>query len=179
MVYSDRVLYALSTQEIAENAGLITPIVSLAHILLGVYAVLTYILLLRKKTMMLPLIWLISLSLNLGLNFYFIPRVGTIGAAVSTLIAYAIVLFTVVYFAMREFRFDPNWSFILKCILASIIMCGVLLGFPVDGHMMTFAAILTSIGLYFLLIVLMKGFTKKEYDLFLGLFKGFLPQRST
>jgi len=179
MVYSDRVLYALSTQEIAENAGLITPIVSLAHILLGVYAVLTYVLLLRKKTKILPVIWLFALSLNLGLNFYLIPRVGPIGAAVSTLIAYAIALFVVVYFALREFRFDPNWSFILKSIFSSIIMTGVLLGFPVDGHMMTFTAIITGIGLYFLLIVLMKGFTKKEYDLFLGLLKGFLPQRST
>jgi O-antigen/teichoic acid export membrane protein len=178
LIYSEQILYTLSTHEIARQAGLITPIVSLAHILLGIYSVLTYILLLRKKTKVLPMIWLVSLSLNLGLNFYLIPRLGSIGAAISTLIAYAIALVAVIYFAMKEFRFNVNWLFILKSVCASLIMSGVLKVFPRDGNLLTFVAIAVSIGLYFILIFIMKGFTNKEYELFHELIRGLLRGRT-
>ena len=52
---------------------------------------------------------LVAAALNLGLNFYFIPRFGAFGAAVTTLIAYAIMLALVYFWSRRYFSVDYPW----------------------------------------------------------------------
>ena len=176
LVYSEEVLIVLTTQEIAEQAGFITPIVSLAHIILGVYSVLTYILLLKKKTKILPMIWLISLSLNLGLNFFLIPRIGPVGAAIATLVAYTFSLIAVVFFSLKELTFPANWRFIAKSIFASGVMSLGIVLLPSGGYAWTFTTIFLSIGVYSFLMITLKGFNKNEYDLFANILKGFFKK---
>ena len=58
---SENILILLTTSEIADGSSYITFIVSLAHLILGVYSVFTYVLLVSKKTNILTYTWIISL----------------------------------------------------------------------------------------------------------------------
>ena len=51
----------------------------------------------------------IAAVVNLGLNFYFIPRFGAFGAAVTTLIAYAVILVLVYFWSRRHFSVNYPW----------------------------------------------------------------------
>ncbi len=51
----------------------------------------------------------IAAALNLGLNFYLIPRYGAFGAAVATLAAYAVMLVLVYFWSRRYYRVNYPW----------------------------------------------------------------------
>ena len=113
---SESIIMLLTTNEIAEGSSHVTFIISLAHLILGIYSVFTYVLLVTKKTKILTYTWLIPLPLNLILNYFLIPYIGIMGAAYTTLLAYLLAMFYVIYFSNKEFKFSIDWNFILKSI---------------------------------------------------------------
>ena len=66
-----------------------------------------------KKPKYLAIGGFIAAALNLGLNFYFIPRFGAFGAAVTTLIAYAVMLVLIYFWSRRHFSVDYPWRRLL------------------------------------------------------------------
>jgi O-antigen/teichoic acid export membrane protein len=171
VIFSEQVLRVLSTPEIATQGRYITPIVVLSHIFLGVYSILTYIIVVVKKTKIMALVWMLSLPLNLGLNIIIIPYYGILGAAVTTLIAYSLALCIVSYFALKEFTFNANWIFIFKSLVASTIMSIMILFLAPQKNVYIFLTIVVGMCIYGLTLILLKGFSRKEYDFFKGLFK--------
>ena len=171
---SKPMLTILSTPEIAEQGYLITPFLALGGLLFGLSAIITQILVLEKKTGVTGTIWILVAVFNLGLNIIFIPRIGIVGAATTTLIAYALVFIISTYYSFKYLTFDLNASFILKCIFASAVMGAVIV---IGGGQMpsTLAPILLLIGVsalvYGACLLVLKGFKKEEIGFFRGLFR--------
>lgn len=159
-------LEILATPEIASSGSMITPLVALSVLLLGVYAVIAQIIILEKKTMITGSIWIVAAILNLGLNLLLIPHMGILGAAVATLIAFAFVLISTVYYANKSLKIHFSLNFVLKSVMASSVMSLLLLFLsPVDTAQI-FLAVASGALVYFAVLFILKGITFSEIDFF-------------
>jgi O-antigen/teichoic acid export membrane protein len=171
VVFSEQILYVLSTPEIATQGRFVTPIVVLGHLFLGVYSILTYILVVTKKTKEMAKVWMFSLPLNLGLNIIIVPHLGIVGAAITTLIAYFLALCMISYFVLKEeFTFNINWVFIFKAIIASTIMALVIWHLTPQGAVHTLLTVIVGVFVYGIVLISLQGFSRNEYAFFKGLF---------
>ncbi len=92
----------------------IVPWILLAYVFTGAYVVFVVGVYLEKKTHYLPFVTGAGAVLNVGANFLLIPRLGILGAALSTLFSY-IVMAVGMYFASQKFyRIDYEWVKIVK-----------------------------------------------------------------
>lgn len=171
---SKQILTILSTPEIAEQGYLITPFLAVSGLLFGLYAIVTQILVLEKKTRITGTIWIVAAILNLGLNIIFIPRIGILGAAVTTLGAFSLAFAFSMYYSFKYLVFDIEASFILKCLAASAIMCVVIVfgGSRISGDLVgTILLVGISALVYGAGLFSLKGFKREEIRFFRGLFR--------
>jgi O-antigen/teichoic acid export membrane protein len=167
-------LTILSTPEIAEQGYLITPFLALSGLLFGLYAIITQILILEKKTGVTGTIWIVAAILNLGLNIIFVPKIGILGAAATTLVAFALAFVVSMYYSFKYIAFDINASFILKCLVAATIMGVVVVigGAQISGGLL---GIILLVGISALVygagLFVFRGFKKEEIRFFRGLLR--------
>jgi len=112
-----QLLTIFSTSEIAQHSYYIVPFVALSTLLFGIYAVIAQIITLKKKTKIDGIIWMGAAFLNLGLNFFFIPKFGILGAAITTLAAYALALILTWYYFFKGFNLKLTGNLYLKAFL--------------------------------------------------------------
>ena len=171
---SKPLLTILSTPEIAEQGYLITPFLALSGLLFGLYAIITQILVLEKKTGITGTIWIVAAVLNLGLNIVFSPIFGIIGAAVTTLLAFSLAFLLSTYYSFKYLVFDLNAAFILKCIIAAAIMGVVVVigGSRISGGLVSvILLVIISALVYTAGLFILRGFKKEEILFFRGLLR--------
>jgi O-antigen/teichoic acid export membrane protein len=168
---SNSIIKLLTTNEIAEGSSYVTFIVSFAHLILGIYSVFTYVLLVTKKTKILTFTWIISLPLNLILNYIFIPYVGIIGAACTTLVAYLIAMVYIIYYSNKEFKFNIDWNFIFKSIFSSIMMSIFILYNNPKFNIEIILILILSIVIYFTSLFILKAFNESEINFVKNFYK--------
>ena len=78
----------------------IIPFVAFSYIIYGLYIIMLPGVFFREKTIYLPIATVTGALVNVGLNFIFIPRLGIIGAAYTTIISYAVMVM-ILYFVSR------------------------------------------------------------------------------
>lgn len=170
-ILAEPVLRLFTTSEIASQGRFIVPLVALAVSFLGMHNIIFHILILAKKTKIMAVIWIVAAMLNLGLNIWVVPRVGIIGAAVTTLIAYSLALGLTTYYAFKEFRFTINWQFIIKSLIASAIMSSVVWLMAPQGDLDTILTVVAGVVIYGVVLLLLKGFNREEIRFLWGLFR--------
>ena len=163
---SKSLLTSLSTSEIAFHGYLVTSFVALSMILYGVRSIIAQIILLVKKTKITGNIWMMAGGLNLGLNIIFIPYFGIIGAAITTLMAYAFALILTLHYSFKYLKFNIDFHFILKSIFASIIMSLVIIKCNPVGALNILIVIGVCAIVYFIALLLLKGIKKEEIEFF-------------
>jgi O-antigen/teichoic acid export membrane protein len=62
----------------------------------------------------------IGAAVNVGLNFWLIPRYGMVGAAVSTAAAYVVLFVGMTVYAQSVYRVAYQWRRVLTCVGAAI-----------------------------------------------------------
>lgn len=169
-ILSEQLVAILSTQEIATNSYYVVPFSALSIMLYGITVFYGQPLYLAKKTKLLAGIVLAAGFLNGGLNLILIPRFGILGAAVTTLLAYILILGVTSYFSSKELQFEINWKFIMKSVLASLVMVLAIIWFSPTGLSEIIMAIILGALLYGILIFLLRGVSKTEIEFL----KGFL-----
>jgi O-antigen/teichoic acid export membrane protein len=170
-ILSYAVLMVLTTPEIAVNGYYVTPLVTTSALLLGFYGIFGYVLALEKITKIIGITWAIAAVLNLGLNFIFIPFLGILGAAITTLIAYTFATALTIFYSKKILPLDFDLRFIAKSILASIIMSLFIAFVNPRGIFNILIVVIISIFIYFVLIWLFKGITKEEVEFSKKMFK--------
>lgn len=132
------------------------------YALLGLQQIFASVIILAKKTGLSGIYWLIGATTNLGLNLFFIPHFGILGAAITTLIAFSWVFGATVILSRKFVKFDVNSFFILKSLIASIIMVAVIVQLDLVSKFGVLAATIAGAAVYVVLLLLMKGFGKQE-----------------
>ena len=170
-----QVLRIFSTPEIAIQGYYIIPLIALSSLFYGVYVVVGHILILVKKTKIVGATWGISALVNLLLNILIVPHVGILGTAITTLIAYSLVLVIIVHYSFKEFRFNIEWSFIFKSLIASVIMSlaiwRITLVGTLDVVLTVVLGVVLGMVIYGAILFLLKGFSEEEFKFFKGLFQ--------
>ena len=170
-ILSKELLLILSTQEIASNSYYVTPFIALSILLYGITSFHGQILRLVKKTKIQGSIWMAAALLNLGLNIIFIPLFGILGAAITTLLSYALAFLLIRYVASKELRLEVDWKFVMKSVMASLVMVAAIIWFSPTGLSEIIMAIILGALLYGSLIFLLKGVSKTEIELLKGLIR--------
>lgn len=165
------VLKVFSTAEIASEGYLVVPLVALSTLFFAAYVPILQILVLVKKTKITGAIWISCALVNLGLNILVVPRWGILGAAITTLIAYALALGLTTYYSFKEFRFPIDWRFVVKSLIASGVMSAAIWAIAPEGTLVTILTIIAGTAVYGAILLLLKGFTKEEFRFFRGLFQ--------
>lgn len=170
-VLAKPLLSLISTPEIASQGRFILPIVALSILIFGLCAIVPYGLLLQKRVRLSATIWIIAAICNISLNILIVPRIGILGAALTTLIAYSIVLGLATYYSWREFSFGIEWMFIAKSIIASVVMSLVVWSVSAEGSLITILTVIGGALIYAITLLALKGFSREEIAFFKGLFR--------
>jgi len=168
-VLSKQVLRLFSTIEIASQGYYVVPLVALATLLVCISIPFGAILTLVKKTKIGSTAYTLAALINLGLNLLIVPIWGILGAAITTLIAYSVLLGILVHYSLREFRFDIDWRFIIKSLIASAIMTLVIWSMHPQSNLNIIITVLGGVVIYAVALFLMRGFRKEEISFFRGL----------
>jgi O-antigen/teichoic acid export membrane protein len=102
--------------------------------------------------------------INIILNIIFIPIIGILGAAIATLITFFFEVTINGILGSREIPFDKDLKFISKSVLSSIPMAFVVWKLNPYGVIAILISIIIGSLIYFGILVLLKGFTKEEYE---------------
>ena len=173
-VLSKPILIILTTPIIASNGYIITPYIAFSFILVGIYGIISNVIILEKKTKIIGMIWMIGAAINLIFNILLIPHFGIIIAGINTLITFAAAFILTIIYSNKFFKLDFDLIFIMKSTLASIIMCTFIILINPSDILNLLLTVIISSGLYFaLLLLLFKGITKEE----IKFFKDFLHNR--
>lgn len=162
------ILRILTTADFVAGS-VVVPWVAAGVVLFCFYQVCVYIIHLVGKTHITVRLLSTAAVLNIGLNLVLIPRIGIVGAAVATLVAYGVLGLLTLLVTRRYLKFDLYLPFVARNILSAGIMalCLWLIG-P-----QSIWAVLASIPLgavtYFAVLWALRGFSKEE----LAFFKGF------
>lgn len=161
-ILSHSILVELSTQEIADRGYLITPFVAISAIFLGLYAVIGQVMVIEKRTEITGFVWIIAAAVNLGLNLVLIPVMGMLGAALTTLLAFALAFFATFHYTTSNLRDIFDWDFIVRSLTASIIMSVILMALDLHGTANIFIGVVLGAGAYFTILVAIHGINRDE-----------------
>jgi len=165
------VLRLFTTAEISAQSFHVLPVVALS-ILINIFgSTISYILILVKKPGIIGITWTMAAVVNLGLNILAVPRIGIMGAAFSTLIAYSLATGFQLYYSFKEFRFSIDWRFIAKSVVASGLMSAVIWWMAPQSNSVTIMTIATGGAVYAVSLLLLRGFNKEEMEFFGNIFK--------
>ena len=170
-ILSKQVLMIFSTPQIASEGYFVVPFVALSTLFFGVGIVMAQSLRLVKKTRILAWIWIVAGLTNLLLNILLVPHIGIIAAAITTLTAYSIALGAIMYYSVKEIRFSVEWGFLLKSLIASAIMSLLIWMADPDRVLSIIATVITSIIIYVVILLSLKGFSGEDIKFFRGLFQ--------
>lgn len=156
------ILEVLSTSDIAAKGYLVTPLVAFSSLIYGVFCVISNTIILEKRTGLSSNIWIAAAVLNIILNLVLIPRLNILGAAFSVLFAFSLVVLATHFYSIKYLRFNVDYIFILKSIIASIVMSIAISRLDSHGSLQVLTAVAIGASIYFIALVLLKGLSRRE-----------------
>jgi O-antigen/teichoic acid export membrane protein len=172
-VLSKPLLEILSTSEFAVGGGILTFLIALSTIFLGIYQINLYIIYLIEKTKFMPIIVGLSALVNIVINILLIPKIGIIGAAISTVLSYAILSLIVLIWANKSVGYNFDYLFISKIIFSSFLMLIIIEFIPVNDMLTLIIAIIVGTIVYVILTLILKTFSDDFKQYFYDMIKSF------
>ncbi|VUT27988.1 MAG: Polysaccharide biosynthesis protein [Candidatus Syntrophoarchaeum sp. GoM_oil] len=170
-VLSKSLLVTLTTSDFV-SAYLIVPIVALGAVFYASTGISVDILAVLKRTKTILWATVGGASINLTLNIIFIPIIGILGAAISTLITFFFIALVLWTQSFKGIPFDIDVKFITKSIVASVPMAFVVWKLNPYGAVNILIVIGIAALIYFGILVLLRGFTREEYGFLKDIVRG-------
>jgi len=170
-VLSKPLLYILSTPELADQGFIITPILALGGLFLGLYSIVTQILVMERRTKITGNLWIISIILNVTLDITFGYLFGIVGIAVTTLLIYLFSFLITAYYSFKYIRCNFYFGFLAKIIYAGIFMAIILVLLNPFGPINVILSSLFAFAFYIFVLWLLKGIKTDEIKFFIDVIK--------
>lgn len=145
------------------DAGILVPLLTtgiLFHFMHGLFAGPLFVV---KKPRIVAVAGVIAAASNLGLNFLLIPRLGALGAALTTLFAYA--LFMVMTYIWAQRLYPVNYVWWRLALVFTLMSAGLWLGWLVNianPWLSLFTRVITGIGVFLLSAWFLSGILSRE-----------------
>ena len=162
-IFAKTFLLILSTSEFL-SGWILIPIVAVGMIFYDFYMINTSIFALTKRTKIVGILLGVSAIINIILNIALISFIGIIGAAISTLFTFFVLSAITYYISAKKLKFDLGFIFIGKSVVASLAMVIFILWFNPYGVINVLGSIGIGAGIYFGVLVLVKGFRRAEIE---------------
>lgn len=130
-VFGRELLFLMATPQF-HAAYPVIPIVVLAYVTQGFFALTSIGIGISKKTTYFPVMTLSAAVLNIVLNILWIPRFGIEGAAWATVAGYALMAVMGIYFGNKHYPIPYEWSRLARIAVAAAIAYAVSLIAPLD-----------------------------------------------
>ncbi len=104
------------------NAYNVIPLVALSYVLYGCYFQMAAGIYIEGKTRNSATIMMVGAVVNVGLCYALIPHFGIMGAAVATLVSYALLPVGAYFFAQRYYPITYEWGRVVKMTLAAAVI---------------------------------------------------------
>ncbi len=137
----------------------------------GINNLITLIIGAVKKTKVMGISSITAAAVNFGLNLIFIPWLGIMGAAITTLIAGIVDLGIRANFALRHFTFPVDWGAIMKSVAASAVMALGIWYFNPSGVLEIILSVIGGAIVYGVIVILLGGLKREELRFFKSLVK--------
>jgi O-antigen/teichoic acid export membrane protein len=136
------------------SAASIIPLLAMAAVLDCASRVLNIGITLHKRTIYAPIVIIIALALNIGLNFWLIPRYGSMGATVSTLVSYAVFCALRYWASNMFFKVRYEWGRVFMVLaIGGLLTTAFYFNDSLRGESPTRGAVFGSIAIKLLLAI--------------------------
>ena len=151
-------------------AATIIPLLGLSAVLDSASQVLNVGITLKKRTIYAPIVIIIALAFNIGLNFLLIPRYGIMGATIATLTSYVVFCALRYWASNLFFKVRYEWGRVFTILAVGSAIIGLFYfsdwlrgGFPGEARLLISLAIKATIALSFpLLLFWLRFFDARE-----------------
>lgn len=169
-ILSQSILKTLTTPEFIQGY-LVIFIVAMAKAILSVGLFYQTVLMLARKTTTVSILYTITAVVNLAMNLILVPSMGIIGAAIATLASFTIHFVMLYALGTKELTFDIDLKFIMKSFISAIVMSAVIYFFNSVGLVNLLISVVVGAVVYFIVLVLLRGFARHEYSFLRTLIK--------
>lgn len=152
----------------------IVPFIAFGAVLFGFYRICLYIIFLANKTHLTVRLLGTSAILNIVLNIVLIPRLGILGAAIATFVAYGVLGILTLMVSRRYLRFDLSLPFMLKSVFSSAVMTVCVWLMHPQSIASVIISILVGVLIYFVVLLMVRGLSKEEIRFFINFLKDIL-----
>ncbi|MCP4608620.1 MAG: flippase [Planctomycetes bacterium] len=169
-VLAEPLLTNLTTREFVSTGRSIVPLVTFGLVLYGLSLIFEAVILLHKKSKIVGVVVIASGLTNLVLNILLVHRFGIVAAAITTIIAYGIMMIAFCFISRKYLRFDFAPDIIVKSLLSSGVMALVIWAIaPVAAYEVVLSVIGGGI-VYFAVLFLLGGIGMAEIRFLLQVF---------
>jgi O-antigen/teichoic acid export membrane protein len=151
----------------------VIPIIALSGLLAGIFQIYVNIMFLVKETKSATYINVIAAISNVLLNLILIPSIGIMGAALSTLISYLLMIILCIHISMKHFVFNYYFYDIAKSIFSSFTMYLFVSRIVISNAYELFGVAAAGAFIYIFVMFIIGGFSKCE----LSVVKKYTPPR--
>ncbi len=164
-------LTLLTKPKIASEGGIIAVFTASTGIIHGIRNVFSQQLVLKKRTKVIGATYTIAAIVNVGGNIVLIPKIGIIGAGITTVLAYALAAIIMIYFSIgiEEISIDLEYGSYAKIIASSVIMALIVYSAKLYVWSNLFFLIALGVVAYFSVLYAIGGIEKKEIEFLKGM----------
>ena len=119
-LFAKTIVGVLAPGEGYEAAAAVIPIIALAYTCIGMYQMMANHIWVSKKTHISLVVGLVAAALNVALNLLLIPRLGIIGAAVASLVSFAVFAILTGVGAARVSSLPQPWARVIVLMLFAV-----------------------------------------------------------
>ena len=156
------ILLLLTTPDIAQQSYIILVVSAFIGIMIGIYTIFKQVLFLKKKTKLITYYWGVCAAVNFAGNLILIPTMEILGAAISTVISYLLIVILISHFSYKNFEINVDFTAIIKIVLTTLLMGLTLYLIKIFIWSNPFFLIVLGIIIYFITLYFIGGFNKKE-----------------
>ena len=153
---------------------LVIPFIAVSTLFAGIYQIIINVPQLIKMTKYNVYINVFAAVINIIFNFILIPFIGILGAALATMISYIAMVVLCIYISFKYISFNLDYTFIIKCIIASSIMFGIVFSLSPSTVIEIILGVAVGSISYFLIMISINSFSKKELSIIKVCMKKFL-----
>ncbi len=160
-ILAEPLLLILTTEEFAIGASIVG-VIAIGIMFNGLGQITSNVAFIERKTRVILMAQAVGAIFNLSLNLLLIPMIGIMGAAISTLLAYGLMLMVYSRYARSLVDISPDWIFMFKCILSAAIMGLAVYLLSPSGLLQVALTVVLGAVLYMLLMLASGGIERNE-----------------
>jgi len=170
-VFSGELLVILATNQYY-SARMIIPMIILSYVFFGIYFIVQIGLYLKKNTKMVSYAIIISAVINVTLNYFCIKKYGIYGAAMATIISFAILSFITNWFSQQIYHIEYEVKRIITIFFVSLMIFSMSLLVHFESFILQVVVKVGLVACFPFLLFLLNFLLPEEKQKICSLFNG-------